>query len=83
MSKTIVFVTHDVDEAVRLGDQIAIFRTGGHLVQCAPPAELLARPADDLVTDLGALLHDVDSKAKATEEGEMQNALTVALPGGL
>ena len=55
LSKTIVFVTHDIDEAVRLGDRIAIFRTGGHLVQCAPPAELLARPADDFVADfLGA-----------------------------
>ncbi|MFD0005299.1 ABC transporter ATP-binding protein [Streptomyces sp. NPDC127178] len=55
LSKTIVFVTHDIDEAVRLGDQIAIFRTGGHLVQCASPAELLARPADDFVADfLGA-----------------------------
>ncbi|MEW2399829.1 ABC transporter ATP-binding protein [Streptomyces sp. NPDC046862] len=51
LNKTIVFVTHDVDEAVRLGDRIAIFRTGGHLVQCAPPAELLARPADDFVRD--------------------------------
>ncbi|MFI1732001.1 ABC transporter ATP-binding protein [Streptomyces acidicola] len=51
LSKTIVFVTHDIDEAVRLGDRIAIFRTGGHLVQCAPPAELLASPADDFVTD--------------------------------
>ncbi|MEV6764933.1 ABC transporter ATP-binding protein [Streptomyces sp. NPDC051105] len=51
LNKTIVFVTHDVDEAVRLGDRIAIFRTGGHLVQCAPPAELLARPADDFVAD--------------------------------
>jgi osmoprotectant transport system ATP-binding protein len=55
LNKTIVFVTHDVDEAVRLGDRIAIFRTGGHLVQCAPPTELLARPADDFVADfLGA-----------------------------
>jgi osmoprotectant transport system ATP-binding protein len=55
LNKTIVFVTHDVDEAVRLGDRIAIFRTGGHLVQCAPPAELLARPADGFVADfLGA-----------------------------
>ncbi|AXG78242.1 ABC transporter ATP-binding protein [Streptomyces paludis] len=49
LNKTIVFVTHDIDEAVRLGDRIAVFRTGGHLVQCAPPAELLARPADDFV----------------------------------
>ncbi|MFI6726139.1 ABC transporter ATP-binding protein [Streptomyces sp. R-74717] len=55
LGKTIVFVTHDIDEAVRLGDRIAVFRTGGHLVQCAPPAELLARPADDFVADfLGA-----------------------------
>lgn len=55
LNKTIVFVTHDIDEAVRLGDRIAIFRTGGHLVQCAPPTELLARPADDFVADfLGA-----------------------------
>ncbi|MEV7424947.1 MULTISPECIES: ABC transporter ATP-binding protein [unclassified Streptomyces] len=55
LNKTIAFVTHDIDEAVRLGDRIAVFRTGGHLVQCAPPAELLARPADDFVADfLGA-----------------------------
>ncbi|MEU1146630.1 ATP-binding cassette domain-containing protein [Streptomyces sp. NPDC005863] len=55
LNKTIVFVTHDIDEAVRLGDRIAVFRTGGHLVQCAEPTELLARPADDFVADfLGA-----------------------------
>ncbi|WP_428952906.1 ABC transporter ATP-binding protein [Streptomyces sp. cg35] len=55
LNKTIVFVTHDIDEAVRLGDRIAVFREGGHLVQCAEPAELLARPADDFVADfLGA-----------------------------
>jgi osmoprotectant transport system ATP-binding protein len=55
LRKTIVFVTHDIDEAVRLGDQIAVFRTGGRLVQFAPPAELLARPADKFVAGfLGA-----------------------------
>jgi len=55
LRKTVVFVTHDIDEAVRLGDRIAVFRTGGHLVQCAPPAELLAAPADDFVAGfLGA-----------------------------
>jgi osmoprotectant transport system ATP-binding protein len=49
LGKTIVFVTHDVDEAVRLGDQIAVFQIGGHLVQADSPAELLAAPANDFV----------------------------------
>jgi len=45
-----VFVTHDIDEAVRMADRIAVMRAG-RLVQYAPPAELLARPADDFVRD--------------------------------
>ncbi|WP_030164729.1 ABC transporter ATP-binding protein [Spirillospora albida] len=49
LRKTIVFVTHDIDEAIRLGDRIAVFRTGGKLVQVAAPEELLADPADDFV----------------------------------
>jgi osmoprotectant transport system ATP-binding protein len=49
VGKTIIFVTHDVDEAVRLGDRIAIFSDGGTLEQFAPPAELLAQPANDFV----------------------------------
>ena len=53
--KTIVFVTHDIDEAIKMGDRIAIFRQGGHLEQYAPPDELLAEPANDFVADfLGA-----------------------------
>jgi osmoprotectant transport system ATP-binding protein len=53
--KTIVFVTHDIDEAIKLGDRIAVFRQGGHLEQYAPPNELLAEPANDFVADfLGA-----------------------------
>jgi osmoprotectant transport system ATP-binding protein len=53
--KTIVFVTHDIDEAIKMGDRIAIFRQGGHLEQYADPAELLADPASDFVADfLGA-----------------------------
>ncbi len=47
--KTIVFVTHDIDEALKMGDRIAILREGGRLAQYATPAELLARPADDFV----------------------------------
>src|SRR5262245_50862283 len=47
--KTIVFVTHDVDEAVRLGDRIAVLSEGGKLEQYATPARLLAHPANDFV----------------------------------
>jgi osmoprotectant transport system ATP-binding protein len=51
LGKTIVFVTHDIDEAIKLGDQVAVLRVGGALAQLAAPAELLADPADDFVAD--------------------------------
>ncbi|WP_202425701.1 ABC transporter ATP-binding protein [Streptomyces sp. HUCO-GS316] len=55
LGKTIVFVTHDIDEAVKLGTMVAVMRTGGRLAQFAPPAELLSEPADEFVEDfLGA-----------------------------
>ncbi|HEY5317425.1 MAG TPA: ABC transporter ATP-binding protein [Solirubrobacteraceae bacterium] len=47
--KTVVFVTHDIDEAIKMGDRIAILREGGVLAQYAPPTELLSQPADDFV----------------------------------
>ena len=47
--KTIVFVTHDIDEALRLGDRIAIFAEGSRLAQFASPLEILTNPADDFV----------------------------------
>lgn len=46
---TAVLVTHDIDEALLLGDHIAVLRQGGKLAQLATPAELLAEPADDFV----------------------------------
>ena len=49
LGKTIAFVTHDIDEAIRLGDRVAVMRVGGRLAQFAPPGELLAAPADDFV----------------------------------
>jgi osmoprotectant transport system ATP-binding protein len=49
LSKTIVFVTHDIDEAIKLGDQVAVMRVGGKLAQLAAPAELLNAPADAFV----------------------------------
>jgi osmoprotectant transport system ATP-binding protein len=47
--KTVIFVTHDIDEAIKMGDKIAILREGGVLAQYASPAEILASPADDFV----------------------------------
>ncbi len=49
--KTIVFVTHDIEEAVRIGDRIAVMSVGGHVEQFASPAELLGRPASEYVAD--------------------------------
>ena len=49
LGKTIVFVTHDIDEAIRLGDQVAVLAVGGRLAQLASPADLLATPADPFV----------------------------------
>ena len=51
LGKTIVFVTHDIDEAIKLGDKVAVLRVGGHLAQLADPAYLLAHPVDDFVAD--------------------------------
>ncbi|MDO5619039.1 ABC transporter ATP-binding protein [Kocuria sp.] len=51
LNKTIVFVTHDMDEAVLLGDRVAVFATGGRLAQYASPEEVLRAPADQFVSD--------------------------------
>jgi osmoprotectant transport system ATP-binding protein len=47
--KTVLFVTHDIDEAIKMGDRIAVLRHGGDLAQFATPAELLMHPADEVV----------------------------------
>jgi len=49
LAKTILFVTHDIDEAIKMGDLVAVMQQGGVLAQFAPPAELLARPVSDFV----------------------------------
>jgi osmoprotectant transport system ATP-binding protein len=51
LRKTIVFVTHDIDEAIKMGDRIAVLQQGGILAQYAPPAELLMYPANPFVED--------------------------------
>ncbi len=49
--KTVLFVTHDIDEAIKMGDRIAVMRKGGKVAQYATPAELLMAPADEFVED--------------------------------
>ncbi|WP_158864004.1 ABC transporter ATP-binding protein [Leifsonia sp. AG29] len=49
LGKTVVFVTHDIDEAFKLGDQVVIFRKGGVVAQKGTPSEILAAPVDDFV----------------------------------
>jgi osmoprotectant transport system ATP-binding protein len=49
--KTVVFVTHDIDEALKMGDRIAVMKQGGVLAQYATPRELLESPADDYVAE--------------------------------
>jgi osmoprotectant transport system ATP-binding protein len=80
--KTIVFVTHDIDEAIKMGDRIAIMQKGGKLAQYAPPAELLMYPQGKFVEDfVGAdralkrlalqRVRDIDLwKAPLVREGE-------------
>ncbi len=49
LAKTILFVTHDIDEAIKIGDLVAVMEAGGKVAQFATPAEILARPASEFV----------------------------------
>ena len=49
LAKTILFVTHDIDEAIKMGDLVAVMEVGGHLAQFAAPEEILANPASEFV----------------------------------
>jgi osmoprotectant transport system ATP-binding protein len=80
LRKTIVFVTHDIDEAIKLGDKVAVFGRGGALLQYAEPSFVLSNPANELVSGFvgadrgyrglqffgatGLPLHDVRSVAE-------------------
>jgi osmoprotectant transport system ATP-binding protein len=93
--KTVVFVTHDIDEAIKMGDKIAILREGGHLAQYDTPAEILTNPADEFVEQfvgadralkrLGlATLADIDLLApNGLEPGEDRVALTTTVRDAL
>ena len=71
---TIVLVTHDMDEAFRLGDHVAVM-SGGRMLQYGPPAELLTRPADPLVSRMTGLADRAMRLLSLSTAGE------AALPG--
>jgi osmoprotectant transport system ATP-binding protein len=50
LETTVLFVTHDIDEAIKMGTRVAVMQQGGHLAQYAPPSELLLHPANEFVS---------------------------------
>jgi osmoprotectant transport system ATP-binding protein len=73
LGKTIVFVTHDIEEAFLLGDQIVILRKGGVVAQVGTPAQILAAPADDFVSSFVGL--DKGHRKLRIEEVEGQQVV--------
>ncbi|HVI48380.1 MAG TPA: glycine betaine/L-proline ABC transporter ATP-binding protein [Chitinophaga sp.] len=75
MHKTIVFITHDLDEAIRLGDRIAIMKDG-EVIQVGTPEEILTSPANDYVT---SFVEKVDRKSIITASSLMDTKPTMAV----
>jgi osmoprotectant transport system ATP-binding protein len=93
LRKTIVMVTHDVEEAIKVGDIVAVFRPGGHLAQVDTPERLLGAPADDYVTDFVGFDRgirrlsffsadglDLDAEAMAGEAATVADARALGIP---
>ncbi len=76
VGKTIVFITHDLDEALKLGDKIIILKDG-RLVQQGTPEEILTNPADDYVEKF---VEDVDMSKVLTASSIMKKAYSITLP---
>jgi glycine betaine/proline transport system ATP-binding protein len=78
MEKTIIFITHDLDEALRIGDRIALMKDG-NIVQIGSPEEILTNPANDYVE---RFVEDVDLSKVLTAEHIMKRAETVQVEKG-
>jgi osmoprotectant transport system ATP-binding protein len=82
LRKTIVFVTHDFDEAVKLGDRIAVLATGSRILQYDTPTEILANPADEYVSEFvgaGAALKQLT--LTRVRDVDLDEAVTVSVGG--
>src|SRR5438270_2477144 len=84
LGTTVLFVTHDIDEAIKMGNRVAVMQQGGHLAQYAPPTELLMRPASEFVArfvgvDRGlkrlSLLHVADVPLSSAATGRVGDAI--------
>ncbi len=91
LAKTILFVTHDIDEAIKMGDLVAVMKVGGHLAQFGPPDEILAAPADDFVArfvgaDRGlkrlSLIRVGDARSPFARHGQAGGRRGQSAPGG-
>lgn len=83
LGKTVVCVTHDIDEAIKLGDRIAIFREGAEVVQYDTPENILANPADEFVEDFigsGATLKQL--RLRRVDELELAHPVTAEVGEG-
>ncbi|MBX3195094.1 MAG: ATP-binding cassette domain-containing protein [Microbacteriaceae bacterium] len=69
LARTIVFVTHDIDEAFLLGDQVVILETGGRIVQSGSPEQILAAPANDFVASFIGVQRGKRSLTRTTVGG--------------
>ena len=82
--KTVIFVTHDIDEAIKLGDRIAILREGGVLVQYDTPDAILANPADDFVARFVGADRGLKRLAlRRLDQIELEPAVNGARPPGV
>lgn len=78
LNKTIIFVTHDLDEALKIGDRIALMRDGA-IVQTGTPEEILTQPADEYVEKF---IEDVDRTKVLVAEAIMKDAETISIKDG-